>query len=37
MIKFLKKAANWYLQKAAESDVVTPSCSIPLKYSMGFN
>lgn len=32
MIKFLKKAVNWYCQQAAESGLNTPSCMVPVKY-----
>ena len=34
MFKMLKKAVNWYFTKAAETDVCTPSCTIPVKYIM---
>lgn len=29
MIKFLKKAAKWYLKQCAETYVWTPSCMVP--------
>lgn len=32
MVKFIKKAAKWYFDKAAQSYVWTPSCTIPVKY-----
>lgn len=34
MIKMLKKAVKWYVTKAAETDLCTPSCTIPVKYVM---
>lgn len=32
MLNFVKKAISWYLNKASQTDVWTPSCTIPLKY-----
>lgn len=32
MIRFIKKAANWYCNQAAKSVFNTPSCMVPVKY-----
>lgn len=32
MIKCIKKALNWYNQRAAESVFNTPTCMVPVKY-----
>lgn len=29
MLKYIKKAIKWYLNKAAETYAWTPSCTIP--------
>lgn len=29
MVKFIKRAINWYCEKAAETYAWTPSCTIP--------